>query len=376
VTEDDQRICWECFDAAIAQCEQCNDMHWRPHMWIGDSSYNNFVRIRSNIEPSMQNVVVESDIRHAADSEEWVCTDCAYQCGCGTWYSWESSYEDCCRNNNLVHNYSWNPMFRFHDIAWKGMSVKNVNPEMGKLYMGFEIEVERAYNHLEEWYGDAREDYDSPEFVYCKSDGSLGTDGVEFVTMPATLEAFEQLFPWQAFVNLQENGARAWAYENCGMHIHVSRTAFRPSHLYKFVRFQLENSGMCIDFAQRHVHWGSWNNETMVDAKKRTSHYTKRPASGARYSAINLSNWNTVELRYFRSNILPNGIRRNAQWVQAIYDYTKQLSSNRVMSQGWQEAPFVDFINSSEKYALAADYLNRMKNKNNYGVDDAGEVDF
>jgi hypothetical protein len=120
----------------------------------------------------------------------------------------------------------------------------------------------------------------------------------------------------------------------------------------------------------------------MVDAKKRTSVYTKRPMSGARYSAINLSNWATIELRYFKSNILPDGIRRNAQWVQALYDYTKQLPSKQVMSQGWQEAPFVEFLASDARYQLASKYLKRVRStqSSNYvpndRVLDPEEVEF
>ncbi len=64
------------------------------------------------------------------------------------------------------------------------------------------------------------------EHIYCKHDGSL-EDGFEIVTHPMSLEYHEKHMPWAAV--LQEAvsmGYRSHQAGTCGLHIHVSRSAF------------------------------------------------------------------------------------------------------------------------------------------------------
>jgi hypothetical protein len=238
--------------------------------------------------------------------------------------------------------------------------------EWGLLYLGIEVEVEKASPYAVEFLNDAHEtQFNEPSFVYLKSDGSLGYDGMEIVTQPATFSAFEQRFPWTALEGLHENGARAWFREACGMHIHMSRTAFTPSHLWKFLRFHTDNASFLTRYAGRVSHWGSFTNEQMNTIKKNPSKYLNRRGYVAhdtpqeRYSAVNLTNRDTIELRYFRSNITRDGILRNVELVQSIYDYTRQLTAFDVIrGYAFDVSRWFDYV-VDNNYGYVESYIRR-----------------
>jgi hypothetical protein len=179
--------------------------------------------------------------------------------------------------------------------------------------------------------------------------------------MPATLAAFEYRFPWEAFEWMHANGGRGWAYEYCGMHIHVSRSAFSPSHLYKFMKFQSSNDTICSEFAGRDYNsFARWDNESMEKIRLNTKEYLNGAAYAERYSAINVTPRNTIELRYFRSNITKEGILRNAQWVNAIYEYTKQMNIAVPRLNRWNYEPFIEFLEHKPRYSLAFEHLGKV----------------
>jgi hypothetical protein len=184
---------------------------------------------------------------------------------------------------------------------------------------------------------------------------------MEIVTMPATLEGFRNMFPFAATDMLRENGARAWAYTSCGMHVHVSRSAFTASHMWKFIKWQTENWEKCAHFAGRESQqWASWNNQNMDVCKNKTSKAVKERGYNEwnnRYSALNLTQRQTIELRYFRPNLNKDGILRVIEFIQAIYDYTKQMSYRDVFGKHYEFSLFVEFMEGKEQYKHALDYI-------------------
>lgn len=101
--------------------------------------------------------------------------------------------------------------------------------------------------------------FDIKEFYYLKRDGSI-SHGFEIVTHPHQFEAFfYQLFPFDNIFNSNMNYVTEESCDNdddddyddydysntslfqeCGMHIHLSKSAFSNAHLYKFVKFFAE----------------------------------------------------------------------------------------------------------------------------------------
>jgi hypothetical protein len=126
------------------------------------------------------------------------------------------------------------------------------------------------------------------------------------------------------------------------------------------MKFQLMNDALCIAYAGRESNFANWYNDTMEEVKSKTSQYCKTYTYGERYSAINVTPRTTIELRYFKSNINKEGILRNAQWVDAIYEYTKIMNITTPRLNRWNYEPFIEFLNNQPKYNLAAKYVERV----------------
>ena len=344
-------ICWNCWDNNVRSCDSCGR-----NFEMNGGDYNAEVLRAASVVNFIGYAITE-------DTDATICNECSYSCECGTRFEYEENSWECCEENSrLVHNYSYSPTFRFYEMTLGRNLVHKMYPRNGKLYMGFEIELAYATNSLVTFYDKANESYDSPRFMYVKDDASIGYNGAEFVTMPATMEAFEYAFPWDAFKAMHDEGVRGWAYNSCGMHIHLSRSAFMPSHLYKFMKFQTVNQDYCIAFSGRHSSFGQWDNDTMIDMNEKPSKYCKGYTPAERFSAINVTPRSTIELRYFKSNITRDGILRNAQWVDALYEYTKSMSITVPRANRWHWSRFITFLNNNNNtYPLLLPYLRRIE---------------
>lgn len=293
--------------------------------------------------------------------EPWASDEDATECcgpvceECGERWEDEAEAARCC---TLLHYYSWTPdPFTFYESP----TISGPRARPGVLFMGVELETEYALPHLGQWYDDAREYYERPKFTYCKSDGSLGSHGVEFVTMPATLSAFRALFPWDAMRKVNERGARSW-HAGCGLHVHVARSSFTdPMHLARFVLLQTRNSEHCIALAGRNSEqWASWDDSALAE-RGALPDFVKGKRSGARYSAINFQPRETVELRYFRGNLRKAGLLRVVEFVAALHEYAGAVSTRDALAEdalSW--AAFVKWSRSRdprERYPVLAHYL-------------------
>lgn len=347
-------ICQGCEDDVIIHCESCGDSYV-------DRNNSTWEQRTAAIRAG----IGVANFTQAEDTMETVCTDCAYFCeGCGETYRYEESRFECCEQEpRNINNYSYRPQFIFSDVTEDGVLVESFRPVDGKLYMGVELEINKMNDEMVEKFID--ECTTSEErFVYFKEDGSLGPDGVELVTMPATLEGFKKCFPFGPLDEARTNGARSFYYQNCGFHIHVSRTAFTPTHMWKFIRFQLMNPVLCQRVAQRtESSYATWHFEE--SERRDLPKYVKgEKTNGRRYLAINFQNRTTVELRYFKGNILRSAVLKNLEFVQSIYDYTKHMSVTEVMSKGLTEGKYQLWLDENrDKYPNLASFLDNDENE-------------
>ena len=372
LTEDNQAysveaMCEDCCNENMAACEQCGDYGWIEYSY---DVYNRARRV-NRIAPPGTTPIPTAAVHYVDSDGWWMCESCVHICrDCGTYYSSDYDSEDCCRvyGNDAVRCYSYKPSPMFFDMRGSGNTTQNKTstwswvPQSHILYMGVEIEAERAHHLGEEFLDKAGEQPEGdPYFVYLKEDGSLGDGGVEIVTMPATSESFAEMFPFEATDMLRDKGARAWAYTRCGMHVHVSRSAFTASHMWKFIKWQTENWEKCVQFAGREsAQWASWNNGNMEVCRDETSKAVKARGYtdwANRYSAINLTPMKTVELRYFRPNLNKDGILRVIEFIQAIYDYTKIMSYGDVLRKNYAFSNFKAFMEEKPEYQHAYNYM-------------------
>jgi hypothetical protein len=347
--------CEDCRDEYFLECESCYNTYLN-YANLPDPNNpvrSSLMRIRDQLGMDASYFVL------TVDDCETACENCYSSCeGCGEAYTSYDAAQDCCYDGEderhsavYVHSYSYRPTPKFF-THYCGINTVTNRASNDVLYMGMEIEVEKMMPHADEFYSSLTTKQE--QFVYMKTDGSLSHNGVEIVTMPGTLDSIRTLFPFDSLDNARNRGARSFYYGNCGFHIHVSRSAFSPTHMWKFVKFQINNPSLCQTVGQRnnssYAHWNYQYRDKFNMGDGLPSLVKGKSANGDRYVAINFQNHATVELRYFKGNILKAAILKNVEFVQSIYDYTKHLTAAEVMTRhGLSELSYLDWLGDKKE---------------------------
>ena len=279
---------------------------------------------------------------HTEDSLEfggtWYCESChndnAYECnncGCERWSGDDHDCED--DDDSLIHSHSYRPSPFFYGS--------------GKYHFGFELEVESRRNNR---YDGARMVQESlGARVYLKEDGSI-SDGFEIVTHPHTLEVYQQEFDWRVLDKLKDDGYRSWNTMSCGLHVHVSRSAFgngdpweyntknrserllqRQSHELRFMKLVYDNQRQVERIAGRSNNsYATFEDKGDLVRKVKFGHQ-----GNGRYSAINTENDDTIEVRVFKGSLRKERVLSAIEFVHASVEYTRTVkvtSKNRALS--------------------------------------------
>ena len=286
---------------------------------------------------------------------ERYCNSCyennMYTCrNCGEEY-WSSYDHDCGDEDDaLIHSYSYRPSPYFFGE--------------GKYYFGFELEVESR----------SQSRYDGARIVcnqlnahaYIKEDGSLN-DGFEIVTHPHTLEKYQTDFDWSVLRKLQMEGYRSWNTSTCGLHVHVSRSAFgngnpyeysltekvfsqrvlsRQAHELRFMKLIYDNQRQVERIAGRSNNsYATFSDKGYLVRKVKTGHQ-----NNGRYSAINTENDNTIEVRVFKGSLRKERVLSAIEFVHACVEYTRNVKvSTKNHALSWLK--FTGYVSeNSEMY--------------------------
>jgi len=155
------------------------------------------------------------------------------------------------------------------------------------------------------------------DFVVLKEDSSIGDDGYEIVTAPATLEAHRE--HWDRFFARPPSDTYSWKSGKCGMHVHVSRRPLSQLTICKIGAFLHENKAFTESVAGRDCdRWAK------VYKKSKRSDYRHE---GDRYEALNLQNGATIEFRIFRGTMKRESFYKNLEFVHALVYYCKGSES-------------------------------------------------
>lgn len=257
----------------------------------------------------------------------------------------EEDEEDCDMNSAYINNYSYRPSMKFHKLS---------NENENAPFFGIELEVERKNsNGLKHKYMAGMIEH---EHWYFKTDGSL-TDGFEIVTHPMTFNYIKQAE--NTFSNslklLVENGYNSYDANTCGMHIHISKNNFTTWHLYRFLKFFVENKEFITSISQRKIEklkkWANIedDNDTSLIYKAK-----KKDGNNERYVAINLKNSQTIEIRIFRGTLNFNSFMKNIEFAHSLFMYTKE--NKDISLEG-----FKSYIESSCDYCNLKKFIN-LKN--------------
>ena len=196
-------------------------------------------------------------------------------------------------------------------------------------YLGIELEVEAPdYDRRAKGLAISK----APRYCYAKEDSSLNCYGWELVTHPIArstwLSAKAKASPVTRLFDLVSGlvslGYTSHDGDRCGLHVHVSRSAFRgglrTSHFYWFQK--LVNGNLFFKLSQR----SSGNltfcqRRTMKPAEVRVG-----PRNASRYYAVNPTS-QTVEVRLFRGNMREDRVRKAVESVVAAVEFSRTLTS-------------------------------------------------
>lgn len=94
-----------------------------------------------------------------------------------------------------------------------------------------------------------------PWLIMCKNDGSISPEGFETVSVPATLDFWQESNLSSSFDSMRvaPHNMRSFEHEACGFHVHVSRSALSVLDLQKLERFihNPENKNFIVSVAGR-----------------------------------------------------------------------------------------------------------------------------
>lgn len=321
-----EQICGECADNA----NSCNDC-------------GTLCRSRSDMYSTGYGYVCESCYENYGVCEYCDSTfhyDNGPECGCDDRH---------CAN---LHDYSYRPSPNFLRNAGE-LRTK------GTLFLGCELEVENhGGEQLSEGVERAYSQSEDEQLFYLKADGSL-SHGFELVTHPMTLGYIRDEFGWEVCDSLSRMGYRSWEDDNCGFHIHLSRSAFvSRSHLFKFVWLVYANSEELIKFAGRH----STSYARFEPSELQTLTY-KAHGGGqdTRYYALNTQNSRTIEMRFFKGSLNKETLTAYCEMADAMFHYAKSLTINDIANHnGISFRKFTDWSKKQDYPALNARIARRV----------------
>jgi hypothetical protein len=290
------------------------------------------------------------EIRHDDDeiyivNDEVYCDDCVWNyyiiCdGCNDWTDCDTYHYDednderyCndCKPKRLILNYGYKPTpIFFFQLGEEKKYFDTINDS--RLVFGFELEVE---NHSEDY---SRNELAKAlnnqfgDFLYFKEDGSLN-NGFEIVSHPMTYLYFKRhINEFKMMLTIiKEHGFRSYDYDTCGLHITLSRKAFKHSHFLKFVDFFNNSSNFQLlkAMSQRTPNSQGWARLSQDYDKRTMIDFAKNKGSGQnveRQRALNLQNSNTMEVRLFRGTLKVSSFFKAFESVFSIYDFTHKMT--------------------------------------------------
>jgi hypothetical protein len=278
-------------------CEGCRDSH----SFCCDDCNNDFADF------------VSSGSNTAGDT---VCSSCAesYFCceGCDETYHNDDYCEDgrcsnCCSNDDDEDRDEFS-VPGYHSQSRNFRGVRN------EQLFGIELEIKVKDIH------NVKAMYDTivRHGFIGERDGSLdGRLGIEIVGDPMTFDRNKD--KWIPLLNDLRGKCVGWnAGDGYGMHISLNRGAFTTLHQGKVMCFIHQNKSLCEVVAGRSENsWARYHPKNIKDAYNDCDE---------KYQAISLRSSRRMEVRIFRSTLLPSGFLRNLEFVASIVEFTKEAN--------------------------------------------------
>lgn len=244
-----------------------------------------------------------------------------------------------------INSYTYKPNAQFHYS-------KNENRE--SVFFGIELEIENEKNDVKNKIA-AEQITNNLPFTYCKSDGSLN-NGFEIVTHPLSFEYIKENSGKieETLKYLTESGFRSFNTKTCGMHIHISKSNFSTWHLFRFMQFFQQNKDFIIKLSQRELsnldRWAALSDENRKEIIYKTKCAKKNKDNFSRYSAINLNNSHTIEIRIFRGTLAAGSFFKNIEFCRSLFEFTRD--NNEI-----ELSKYKQYVNSKNEFKNLAKFM-------------------
>ena len=314
-------LCESCADELTVVCDACGERIYSEDA-VEDSNY------------TLCESCFDEDYVRCADCDRILRRDRVYWDDDDAYCS--SCWDEHC---SVIHEYSYTPDLVFHG---KGLR-----------HFGVELEIDdggTVNSNAQKLLDIANKD---AENLYIKTDGSLD-EGLELVTHPMTLTYHLNEMPWAAFLRkAQELDYLSHAAGTCGLHVHISRLAFGCTYeqqeaaiarlLYFVEKFWAELLRFSRRTQSQMNRWAARYGIRLTPSEQMS--HAKNSCAG-RYTAVNLTNADTVEIRMFRGTLKLNTLKATLQMVNHLVEVAVSLSDYQVQDMSWFD--FLDEIKESE----------------------------
>lgn len=287
-----EQLCEQCFEVLIndtdgSTCQECSS-------WFPD------------------------DLLHYSDyHDRYFCVICYdnlyYQCeDCGDEYQGGHT----CRSSldSRIHDYGHKPRPQFFGEA--------------PYHFGIELEVEQMdEDSVSEGVDIVLSDTDRARRIYLKEDGSL-TNGFEIVTHPHSLAEFQTVMNWDFLPELSNANYRSWDTSTCGLHIHISRTAFdNDNHLIRFTKLIYDNKNAVQTLAGRTSDYARFNDSIKSNGVGLIRKIKNGQSTDGHVAAVNADTYDsqTVEVRVFRGSLRKERVLAGIEFCHAVVEHTRNM---------------------------------------------------
>ena len=304
-------LCTDCFNQRVTECSHCGRSIWRDDSRNGEYCQDCYDELYETCNECGEDVYRDDVCYH--DGEPY-CQRC---------------YDEI--NDSIIHDYYYKP-----DPIFYGK---------GQPHYGIELEIDEGGEYDDNAERILNIGNKINEHVYCKHDGSLD-DGFEIVSHPATLEYHTNTIPWKKILDKAlEMGYYSHNSGTCGLHVHINRAALGES-----VEEQENTIARIVYFFEKF--WDKilrFSRRTETQADRWASRYgcsmdnPKESLKGAktsglgRYTAVNLTNTFTVELRIFRGTLRYKTFMATLQFVDLLCEMAINLADEEFQTMTWKE---------------------------------------
>jgi len=260
---------------------------------------------------------------------------------------------------DVIQPYGWKPEWLCSIIDPKDQTKITKVYDFPRETFGFELETDQTQSNRKKLAHQMTKKFEEMNAVemFFTNDGTCS--GFEITSHPFTFDAF-RISDFSFFESLRDEGMRSYHGEDCGIHVHVSRSGFNGQyHLYKFQKFFYFNPNFIWWISQRKLKrlkaWGNpfayegltskdqWSGQDKVVYK--TKDIAKSGTGGfGRTTAINCEPENTVEVRVFRGTLFEPSFRKNIEFTKAVLDFTRDQSGTDISPK-----KFVELVETRKK---------------------------